>query len=192
MLRKSVMKTQSKNINFFFNKINENNKSLLEKNDRNLLSLTPLCDYIKILEQKFENKMNFDGCSKGNPGLAGAGAVIYTNSEEVWSGSTFIGTNSTNNEAEYAGLILGLEKALDMNIKTLFVNGDSQLVINQMTGKYTCNSPNLIPLFQNAKDLEKCFEKIEYQHLLRNFNHRADELANIAITDYCVKKLVYK
>lgn len=167
------------------------NRLPIKKNIEHFLydgSLTPLCNYLK----KFENKMNFDGCSKGNPGLAGAGAVIYTNNEEVWSGYTFVGKHATNNEAEYAGLILGLEKALDMNIKTLFVNGDSQLVINQMTGKYSCNSPNLIPLFQTAKKLEQNFERIEYQHLLRSLNHRADELANIAINDYFLKKLVYK
>lgn len=146
----------------------------------------------KINTHTFLNKMNFDGCSKGNPGLAGAGAVIYNNNEEIWSGSIFVGKKSTNNEAEYAGLILGLEKALDMNIKTLFVNGDSQLVINQMTGKYKCNSPNLIPLYQAAKKLEKCFEKIEYKHLFRNLNHRADELSNDAINEQFVKKLVYK
>lgn len=134
----------------------------------------------------------FDGCSKGNPGLAGAGAVIYTNYEETWCGSSFVGTHSTNNEAEYAGLILGLQKASEMNIKNIFVKGDSQLVINQMTGKYKCQSPNLLPLYQAAKKLEDGFEKIEYKHVLRNLNHRADELANIAITDYTIKKIVYK
>jgi ribonuclease HI len=147
---------------------------------------------ISNANKPFLHTMYFDGCSKGNPGLAGAGAVIYTNNEETWSGSSFVGTHSTNNEAEYTGLILGLQKALDMNIKTLFVNGDSQLVIYQMIGKYRCNSSNLIPLFQTAKKLEKDFEHVEYKHVLRNLNHRADELSNIAITDYYVKKLVYK
>ena len=152
----------------------------------------PLKNNIFFNNKNFENRMNFDGCSKGNPGLAGAGAVIYINNEEVWTGSSFVGTNSTNNEAEYAGLILGLEKALEMNIKNLLVNGDSQLVIHQMTGKYRCNSPNLIPLFQTAKKLEQKFENIKFEHLLRNLNHRADELANIAIIDKTVQKLVYK
>ena len=152
----------------------------------------PLKNNIFLNNKNFENRMNFDGCSKGNPGLAGAGAVIYINNEEVWTGSSFVGKNSTNNEAEYAGLILGLEKALEMNIKNLLVNGDSQLVIHQMTGKYRCNSPNLIPLFQTAKKLEQKFENIKFEHLLRNLNHRADELANIAIIDKTVQKLVYK
>ena len=143
----------------------------------------------------FLHIMFFDGCSKGNPGLAGAGAVIYTNNEEVWAGSSFVGKQSTNNEAEYTGLILGLQKASEMNIKNLFVKGDSQLIIHQMTGKYKCNSPNLLPLYQAAKKLEEGFENIEYKHVLRNLNHRADELANNAITDQYVKKLeklVYK
>ena len=128
--------------------------------------------------------MNFDGCSKGNPGLAGAGAVIYCFDDEIWSGSLFVGKNSTNNQSEYNGLIFGLQKAIDMNIKTLLVKGDSQLVINQMTGRYKCNSENIIKLYETAKDLEKNFEKIYYLHVLRNLNKRADELSNEGIKEY--------
>lgn len=128
--------------------------------------------------------MNFDGCSKGNPGLSGAGAVIYCLDDEIWSGSLFVGKNSTNNQAEYNGLIFGLQQALDMNIKTLLVRGDSQLVINQMTGRYKCNSENIFELYKQAKELEKDFDKIYYAHVLRNNNKRADELSNIAIEGY--------
>ena len=63
--------------------------------------------------------MNFDGCSKGNPGLSGAGAVIYSLDDEIWSGSLFIGKNITNNQSEYSGLIFGLKQAIDMNIKNI-------------------------------------------------------------------------
>jgi len=125
--------------------------------------------------------MNFDGCSKGNPGLSGAGAVIYSLNDEIWSGSLFLGKNATNNQAEYTGLIFGLQQALDMNIKTLTVKGDSQLVINQMLGKYKCNSENIIELHKTAKELEKNFEKIYFVHVLRNNNKRADELSNDAV-----------
>jgi ribonuclease HI len=128
--------------------------------------------------------MNFDGCSKGNPGLSGAGAVIYCLNDEIWSGSLFVGKNATNNQSEYTGLIFGLQQAIDMNIKTLLVKGDSQLVINQMTGRYKCNSENIIELYERAKDLEKNFEKIYYLHVLRNINKRADQLSNEAIKDY--------
>lgn len=128
--------------------------------------------------------MNFDGCSKGNPGLSGAGAVIYCFGDEIWSSSMFVGNNATNNQSEYTGLIFGLQKAIDMNIKTLLVKGDSLLVINQMTGLYKCNSENITELYKKAKELEKMFDNIYYSHVLRKYNKRADELSNDAIKDY--------
>jgi ribonuclease HI len=134
--------------------------------------------------------MNFDGCSKGNPGLSGAGAVIYYNNDEIWSGTFFVGENATNNHAEYAGLILGLQQALEFNIKTLLVKGDSQLIINHMTGIYKCNSPNLIDLYERAKELENKFEVVKYQHVFRNLNKRSDDLSNIAIDNYLVTQKI--
>ena len=131
--------------------------------------------------------MNFDGCSKGNPGISGCGAVIYYLNDELWSGTLFVGDKSTNNQSEYTGLIIGLQQAIDMNIKTLLVKGDSQLVINQMTGKYKCNSEDIFELHKTAKELEKKFERIYYVHVLRNLNKRADELSNDAIKDYIDK-----
>ena len=130
--------------------------------------------------------MNFDGCSKGNPGLSGVGAVIYCLDDEIWSGSLFLGKNATNNQSEYTGLIFGLQQAIDMDIKTLMVKGDSQLVINQMTGKYKCNSENIIELYKKAKELEKKFENIYFVHVLRHLNKRADQLSNDAIKDYII------
>ena len=119
---------------------------------------------------EFEFVMNFDGCSKGNPGIAGAGAVIYKNEIELLSNIFFVGEKSTNNHAEYAGLILGLQQAVEMDIKRLLIKGDSQLVINHMNGAYKCKSPNLIELYERAKELEKNFDEIFYEHVLRNFN----------------------
>ena len=133
---------------------------------------------------EIEYRLQFDGCSKKNPGLAGAGAVIYKYSKEIWSGDLFVGTNATNNYAEYSGLIIGLEKAVELNIKTLHVEGDSLLVINQMTGKYKCNSPNLIELYNKAKELTAKFESINFVHIFRNKNARADELSNKAVIEY--------
>ena len=130
---------------------------------------------------EFSYVMNFDGCSKGNPGIAGAGAVIYYNTEEIWSASFFVGENATNNHAEYAGLILGLQQAFQFGIKRLLVMGDSQLVINHMKGIYKCSSPNLIELYEKAKELEKNFDEIFYEHVLRNLNKRADFLSNEGI-----------
>ena len=159
-----------------------------------LLNLTTNKNVINIIipmTKIFEYKLFFDGCSKGNPGYAGAGAVIY-NSEnnEIWSGTSFVGIKATNNQAEYSGLIMGLQKAYEMNIKTLSVKGDSLLVIQQMKGKYKCNSPNLIGLFETAKNLEKNFETIEYNHVLRHLNTRADKLSNDAVNSYFFSKYI--
>ena len=131
--------------------------------------------------------MRFDGASKGNPGLAGAGAVIYKDDCELWSGYTFVGENETNNVAEYNGLILGLTKAIEFNIKTIIVEGDSQLVIKQMKGEYNVKSSHLRKIYENAKMLEKCFDKIIYNHIYREKNKKADQLSNMAISFYTQK-----
>jgi ribonuclease HI len=140
-------------------------------------------NFVKIFPE-YEYKLQFDGCSKGNPGLAGAGAVIYHFNEECWSDTFFVGEMYTNNHAEYAGLILGLQQAKLLGIKVLKVEGDSLLVINQMKGLYKCKSANLLELYEKVKELEKHFETIEYEHILRNKNKRADELSNVAIHKY--------
>ena len=133
---------------------------------------------------EFDFKLMFDGGSRGNPGLSGAGAVLYHLDDEIWCDSFFVGVNATNNHAEYAGLIMGLQHAKDLNIKCLKVEGDSLLVINQMKGTYKCRSGNLIELYETAKELESHFHLIEFNHVLRNQNKRADELSNLAIDKY--------
>ena len=129
-----------------------------------------------------EYVLKFDGCSKGNPGPAGAGAVIYHNNSEIWACCQFIGMEKTNNQAEYSGLILGLEQALQDNIKNLSVCGDSQLVIKHMTGEYTVKSSSLFRLYVRAKELASQFVSIDFSHIYRNENIRADELSNLALT----------
>lgn len=157
-------------IETYFKKSNES---------KNILKIYPEYDY----------KMNFDGGSRGNPGLSGAGAVIYHYDKEIWVESFFVGENATNNHAEYAGLILGLQQAKELKIKHLKVEGDSLLVINQMKGLYKCRSENLILLYDQAKELASHFESIEYCHVLRNKNKRADELSNMAIDTYLTNKI---
>ena len=120
----------------------------------------------------------FDGACKGNPGKGGAGAVIYKNQIEIYAQSGFVGDNSTNNVSEYYGLLLGLKEAVDLKISTLNVKGDSMLIIKHMRGEYKVNSPRLKPLFVRAKVLEKQIGTVTYEHVYRENNKRADELAN--------------
>lgn len=133
---------------------------------------------IPLTNSVFEYCMKFDGCSKGNPGPSGAGAVIYCNNKEIWADSMFVGQKETNNVAEYNGLLLGLQKAIDMDIRELFVQGDSLLVIKQMRGEYKVSSPNILGLYSRAKLFEEKFTRIEYQHIYRIENKRADALSN--------------
>lgn len=130
---------------------------------------------------QFEYVLFFDGCSKGNPGAAGAGAVIYHNDIEIWSDAIFVGKRETNNVAEYSGLIHGLEEAVHQNIKQLSVKGDSELVIKQVNGLYKVKSSAMIPLYTRVKELQKNFEKIEFVHVYRDKNKRADELSNYGV-----------
>lgn len=134
-----------------------------------------------IPETETEYLMQFDGCSKGNPGKAGSGAVIYKNKNEIWGKSLFIGDKNTNNEAEYIGLIIGLEEALNMGIQNLNVEGDSLLIIKQMKGEYKVKSENLYKLYEKAKKLEEQFISISYNHVYRDKNKRADALSNMAL-----------
>ena len=76
----------------------------------------------------------FDGCSKGNPGKAGAGYVIYKDNEEISYKSIYVGEKETNNKAEYMGIFEGLLYAVENDIKHIHVKGDSNLVIKQLQG----------------------------------------------------------
>lgn len=125
--------------------------------------------------------LEFDGGSRGNPGPAAAGIVIRdSKGEVVYTLGRFLGVH-TNNVAEYNGLILGLQKALELNISSLVVTGDSQLVIHQMNGVYRVKHPNMKPLYEKASELASQFKSIQFKHTLRASNTLADALANRAM-----------
>lgn len=128
-----------------------------------------------------EYVLYFDGCSKGNPGPAGIGAVIYKNDVEHWSSCKYIGDKKTNNEAEYSALILGLESALKQNITQLSVCGDSLLVINQVNRLYKVKQPNIAELYEKVIQLKAKFSYIVFNHVYRKDNKRADQLSNLAL-----------
>ena len=117
----------------------------------------------------------FDGCSKGNPGPAGSGAIIKNDIEIIWSGSENIGI-TTNNVAEYKGLILGLKHC---SVGKYLIKGDSMLIINQMNGKYKVNSSHLLILHNEAKQIIKENNlDVTFDYIPRAENKEADQLAN--------------
>jgi len=125
--------------------------------------------------------INFDGASRGNPGPAGAGAIIKDSSGNVLAEVyDYLGEN-TNNYAEYKGLILALEAAAELGERRLVINADSELIVRQLQGRYRVKAPNLIPLYEQAKKLIAGFDDVELHHVPRAQNEEADRLANLAI-----------
>jgi ribonuclease HI len=122
-----------------------------------------------------------DGGSRGNPGPSGYGVSIEdAASRPIADLSEFLGVK-TNNFAEYSGLLAALEYALSHGHPRLRVVADSELMVKQMKGQYRVNSPDLRPLWEEAKRRAARLERFEIQHVLRSKNKRADALANQAM-----------
>jgi probable phosphoglycerate mutase len=122
-----------------------------------------------------------DGGARGNPGPSGYGAQICDSSGSVIAElSEFLGIR-TNNYAEYSGLLGCLQFALDNNHRRLRVVSDSELMVKQIQGKYQVKSPDLKPLYEEAKRRIAKLEKFEISHALRHKNKDADRLANEAM-----------
>ena len=122
-----------------------------------------------------------DGGARGNPGPAGFGAVLTgPGGEPLAELSEFLGIR-TNNYAEYSGLLAVLEYALQHNYRRLRVVSDSELMVKQIQGKYRVNSPDLKPLWQEAKNRIARLDAFEISHALRHKNKEADRLANQAM-----------
>ncbi|MBI4121844.1 MAG: ribonuclease HI family protein [Parcubacteria group bacterium] len=123
-----------------------------------------------------------DGGARGNPGPAGAGAVIYDEAghQELATVSEYLG-EATNNVAEYTAVLMGLQKAKELGATTVHFRMDSQLVQRQMTGAYRVKQPHLQTLFLKIHNLAQQFQKVSYEHVRREKNKRADELANEAM-----------
>jgi ribonuclease HI len=122
-----------------------------------------------------------DGGARGNPGPAGYGALIQDDQGMVIAElSEFLGMR-TNNYAEYSGLLGCLQYALDHHHPRLRVVSDSELMVKQIQGKYKVNSPDLKPLWQEARNRIAKLEAFEISHALRHKNKDADRLANEAM-----------
>jgi ribonuclease HI len=122
-----------------------------------------------------------DGGARGNPGPSGYGALIQDDQGHVVAElSEFLGMR-TNNYAEYSGLLGCLQYALDHHHSRLRVVSDSELMVKQIQGKYKVNSPDLRPLWQEARNRIAKLDAFEISHALRHKNKDADRLANEAM-----------
>ena len=122
-----------------------------------------------------------DGAARGNPGPSGIGALLTNRSGRTLAEvSDYIG-ETTNNVAEYRALLAGLERALQIGVRSVEVRADSQLMIRQLEGLYKVKMPHLKPLFEKAKQLLARFESHRLRHVPREENSGADRLANLGI-----------
>ena len=121
-----------------------------------------------------------DGASRSNPGDASIGVSILLDGKEVHAISKKIGI-ATNNEAEYQALIDGLNYCVDNSIKEIEVFLDSNLVVEQVNKNFKVKAGNLKVLNSKVDDLIQEFNFIEINHVYREENKRADQLANMAL-----------
>lgn len=132
--------------------------------------------------------MSCDGAARGNPGPAGAGAILTkpdgTVVEEVARG---LGT-ATNNVAEYTAVIIGLERALELGADDVTLRSDSQLLVNQLTGRYRVRTAHLVPLHGRVRELAARFRRIRFEHVRREFNAEADRLANLGVDTWIAEE----
>jgi ribonuclease HI len=122
-----------------------------------------------------------DGAARGNPGPAGAGALLEDAAGKTLAElSEYLG-ETTNNVAEYRALEIALREALRHGARQAEIFLDSELVVRQLQGLYRVRQPHLLPLFSSVQQLLKKFSGFSIQHVPREQNRRADQLANQAI-----------
>jgi ribonuclease HI len=124
-----------------------------------------------------------DGAARGNPGPAGAGAYIEDETGTCVSEVFRYLGKATNNVAEYQALLLGLETAVELGAGSLEIRADSELMVRQLTGLYRVRNPALKQLCRRALELASQFDHVDYTHVRREQNKRADRLANRAIDE---------
>ena len=122
-----------------------------------------------------------DGASRGNPGPAGAGAVLRDGTDAAKEFSWYLG-ETTNNVAEYLALIYALQEALKHRYTHVAVKTDSELLVRQLQGAYKVREPHLRLLYDLATHLIGAFAQCELAHVPRERNAAADRLAGLAAT----------
>ena len=122
-----------------------------------------------------------DGGARGNPGHAGIGVVIKSESHEVIEEyGKYIG-ETTNNQAEYKALVSALERAVELGAKEVSCFLDSELLVKQLNHEYKVRDKDLAPLFLRVWNLLNNFENITFKHIPREKNKEADKMVNMAI-----------
>ncbi len=126
-------------------------------------------------------KIYVDSAARGNPGKAGIGLIVLGSDGKVIKKMTEYIGQTTNNVAEYTGLIYALQEALIMRVRKVTVLTDSELVVKQVSGEYRVKDENLKRLRKQVDHLSKGFDELNILFIRREENKDADRLANQAI-----------
>jgi ribonuclease HI len=144
--------------------------------------MQPVPDVMSTTENEkvTEVKLFTDGGSRGNPGPSASGYVLYDmHDKPLVDKGVYLGV-TTNNQAEYTALKLGLEAAKQLGVRTVHVYMDSLLVINQMKGIFKIKNRDLWPINGAIKELVANFEHVDFTHVPRELNKAADAAVNRA------------
>lgn len=124
---------------------------------------------------------HIDGGARGNPGPAGWGVVVRNEANEIVAELCGALPHSTNNVAEYSGLLAALDWCRDHGATSVHVKSDSLLLVQQMKGVYKVKNEGLKPLYGRARLLSHEIGRVTFEHVRREFNKDADRLANLAM-----------
>ncbi len=129
-------------------------------------------------------RIRTDGGSRGNPGPSGIGVVIedLATGEVIETHKRFLGV-TTNNQAEYKAVILGLERCQALGAKIVEVLADSELLIRQANGEYKVKNVDLQARFREMRALVAAIGRVTFKHVYREQNKAADALANEAMDE---------
>lgn len=129
-------------------------------------------------------RIRTDGGSRGNPGPSGIGVVIedLETGKVIETHKKFLGT-TTNNQAEYKAVILGLERCKELGAKMVEVLADSELLIRQANGEYKVKNVDLQARFREMRALVVAIGRVTFRHVYREQNKAADALANKAMDE---------
>lgn len=135
--------------------------------------------------------INTDGGARGNPGPAGIGVAIRDAETEktLEEHAVYLG-RTTNNQAEYRAVILGLERALALGAKEVEIVTDSELLVRQANGEYKVKNPDIARRYLEMNNLCVQIGRVRFRHVRRELNKQADYLSNVAMDEGMGRKTV--
>jgi ribonuclease HI len=126
-------------------------------------------------------RAGIDGGARGNPGRAAWGVAVFDETGACVEGYAGLLGETTNNIAEYHGLLEALKIAAEKGAEDVEISSDSELLVRQINGRYKVRSPGLIRLFRQARSRIASFRSFRIVHVRRDDNPDADALVNLAL-----------